>query len=99
MFLTPDPFLFAVVVTGVVVKVGGSYLGARIAGQTGNEALVIGVGMLPRAGVELVVVTGALAAGVIDGRLFSAVLALVFVSVLVTPLFLSRAIGRVGEGS
>jgi hypothetical protein len=48
--------------------------------------------MLPRAGVEPVVVTGALAAGIIDERLFSAVLALVLVSVIATPIALTRAV-------
>ncbi|MEY7851159.1 cation:proton antiporter [Natrarchaeobius sp. A-rgal3] len=89
-----DPLVIAVVAIGVVVKVGGSYLGARLARHPPDEAWVVGVGMLPRAGVELVVSTTALAAGLIDERLFSAVLALVFVSVLATPLLLKRAIRR-----
>ncbi|WP_440771350.1 cation:proton antiporter [Natronorubrum sp. DTA28] len=89
-----DPLVIAVVTLGVIVKVGGSYLGARIVGHPSDEALIVGVGMLPRAGVELVVVTGALAAGIIDQRLFSAVLALVLVSVLSTPPLLARAIQR-----
>ncbi|NGM70358.1 cation:proton antiporter [Natronolimnobius sp. AArcel1] len=89
-----DQLVIAVVAVGVVVKVGGSYLGARLAGHPHEEALIVGVGMLPRAGVELVVATTALAAGLIDERLFSAVLALVLVSVLATPLLLKRAIRR-----
>jgi Kef-type K+ transport system membrane component KefB len=90
-----DPLIIIVVAAGVIVKVGGSYLGARVVGHTSDEALIIGVGMLPRAGVELVVVTGALAAGIIDQQLFSAVLALVLVSVLSTPPLLKRAVNRI----
>jgi Kef-type K+ transport system membrane component KefB len=89
-----DPLLITVVTLGVIVKAGGSYLGARIVGHSSDEALIVGAGMLPRAGVELVVVTGALAAGIIEQRLFSAVLALVIVSVLSTPPLLKRAINR-----
>jgi Kef-type K+ transport system membrane component KefB len=91
-----DPFVAAVVCVGVVAKVGGSYAGARLASHDRDEALIVGVGMLPRAGVELVVVTGALAAGIVDQRLFSAVLALVIVSVFATPPLLKRAIRRAG---
>lgn len=76
------------------MKVSGSYLGARVVGHRSDEALIIGIGMLPRADVELVVITGALAAGIIDQQLFSAVLALVLVSVLSTPPLLKRAINR-----
>ncbi|XVH33714.1 cation:proton antiporter (plasmid) [Haloferacaceae archaeon DSL9] len=93
-----DPLLVTVVCVGVAVKVGGSYVGARAAGHPVDEARVIGIGMLPRAGVELVVSTGALAAGIIDERLFGAILALVFVSVMLTPIALNRAIGRVDCG-
>lgn len=89
-----DPIVITIVTAGVIVKVSGSYLGARITGHPSDEALIVGIGMLPRAGVELVVITGALAAGIIDQRLFSAVLALVLVSVLSTPPLLKRTINR-----
>jgi Kef-type K+ transport system membrane component KefB len=89
-----DPFVTAVVTGGVATKLGGGYIGARLAGYASEDALVVGVGMLPRAGVELVVITGALGAGVIDERVYSAVLALVLVSVLATPPLLKRTIGR-----
>ncbi|WP_238717471.1 cation:proton antiporter [Natronorubrum halophilum] len=89
-----DLLVIAVVTAGVFAKISGSYLSAWIVGHPSDEALIVGVGMLPRAGVELVVVTGALAEGIIDQRLFSAVLALVLVSVLSTPPLLKRAINR-----
>lgn len=95
--LGTDPFVLAVVATGVLAKIGGGYVGARLAGHPGAEALVVGVGLLPRAGVELVVVTSALAAGVVDERLFSAVLALVLVSVVATPVLLKRAVARLDD--
>lgn len=88
-----DPPVFAVVAVGVIEKVGGSYLGARAAGHPSLEVLVVGVGTLPRAGVELVMITEALAAGVIDRQLFSAVLGLV----LATPPLLKRAVRRVDD--
>lgn len=90
-----DPLVVTVVVVGVLVKISGSYIGARLVDHPSDEALVVGVGMLPRAGVELVVITGALAAGIIDERLFSAGLGLVLVSVLATPPLLRRAAERV----
>lgn len=92
-----DPLLITVVAAGKIVKIGGSYLGARIVGHPSDEALIVGVGMLPRAGVELVVVTGALAAGIIDQQLFSGVLALALVSVLSTPPLLKHDINRTDQ--
>ncbi len=89
--------LRGVVAAGVLVKVGGSYLGARVAGHSGDESLIIGFGMLPRAGVELVVIAGALTSRIIDQRLFSAVLALIIVSVLSTPPLLKHAIQRINS--
>ncbi|WP_161605584.1 cation:proton antiporter [Natrialba chahannaoensis] len=89
-----DPFVATVVTAGVGAKVGGGYLGGRLVGHDHADALIVGIGLLPRAGAELIVATSALAAGIIDQRLFVAVLALVLVSVLTAPLLLTRAIRR-----
>lgn len=89
-----DPLVVTAVVVGVLGKVGGGYVGGRIGGYRPADAVVAGVGMVPRAGVELVIASGALAIGIIDERMFTAVLALVVVSVLATPPVLRRAIRR-----
>ena len=94
VLLTADPLLIGVVVGGLLSKVAGGYVGARLSGYRAAEAHIVGAAMMPRAGVELVIVSGARAIGVVDDRLFSAVLALVFVSVLLTPLVLRRLIHR-----
>ncbi|MBS1263975.1 MAG: Glutathione-regulated potassium-efflux system protein KefC [Methanonatronarchaeales archaeon] len=88
-----DPLILTVVAVGIAGKLLGGYLGNRLAGGDHGESLVVGVGMVPRTGVELAIVGTALGAGIIDERLFSAVLALVVVSVLVTPSLLHRAVG------
>jgi Kef-type K+ transport system membrane component KefB len=90
-------FIFTVVVVGVLSKMSGSYLGSRLTRAGHRESLVIGVGMVPRTGVELAILTAAFSAGIVDERIYSAILALVAVSVLLTPSLLKRAISGLGE--
>lgn len=90
----PTPLLAFVVVVGVAAKILGGYLGSYLSGRDRAESLVVGIGMVPRTGIELVIVTAALSAGVIDQNIFSAVLGLVVVSVLITPSLLKRAVER-----
>jgi len=53
-------------------------------------ALRIGMGMVPRAEVALIIAGIGLSAGIIDHRAFSVVISMAFITVLITPLFLSR---------
>lgn len=90
----PTGLILAVIAVGVAAKIAGGYLGSYLSGRGREESLAIGVGLVPRTGVELVIVTTALSLGVIDQEIFSAVLGLVVVSVLVTPSLLARAARR-----
>lgn len=87
-----DPYLllFAITAVGVAAKVVGGYLGSRLTGGSAPESLAVGVGIVPRTGVELVIVSVALERGFVDQQLYAAFIALVVVSVLVTPLALER---------
>ena len=85
-------FVVAVVVCGVGAKVLGGYLGARLARVTSADALVVGIGLVPKSEVGLVVAGIAHAGGYFDDRLFSAFLVLMLVSVVTTPPLLNRAI-------
>ena len=87
-----DPLLVAVVAVGLATKFAGGFLGDVATGGTRREAVVVGVGLLPKAGVELAIVGTALAEGFVSRRLFSALVLLVLVSVLVTPSLLQLAV-------
>jgi Kef-type K+ transport system membrane component KefB len=89
-----DPFVVAVVTVGLVTKFVGGLLGDLVAGGSSGEAVVVGVGMLPKMGVELAIIGTALAEGFITERVFSALVVLVLVSVLVTPSLLQATMKR-----
>ena len=92
-------FVVAVVACGVGAKVLGGYLGARLARVTSTDAVVVGIGLVPKSEVGLVVAGLAHTGGYIDDRLFSAFLALLLVSVVTTPPLLKRAIRRANHAA
>jgi Kef-type K+ transport system membrane component KefB len=91
-----DAFVVALVVVGLATKFVGGAVGDLVAGGSPRQAVAVGVGMLPKTGVELAIVGAALAEGLVTARVFSAVVLLVLVSVLVTPSLLQAAVRRAG---
>lgn len=88
--LTKEMVLFSIsfVVVALVCKVIGCGIVARIAGFKGKEALIAGVGMMTRGEVALIVAQKGLAVNLIDSAYFSAVILLIIISSIVTPLLL-----------
>ncbi len=87
---TSDIFLFAVVlvVVGMVTKMAGCAIAARLQNMTALESLAVGWGMTPRGEVGLIVAVTALTAGIIGSALFSVVVfVIIVVSVAPAPLF------------
>ena len=85
-------FAAAFVLTGILAKFLGGTLGGKIAGYRLMKALVLGTGLTSRAGVALVMASFALSAGLIDEKIFAAVVGMVAVTVVFTPLALKYAI-------
>ncbi|MFZ5518812.1 MAG: hypothetical protein ACOY90_19435 [Candidatus Zhuqueibacterota bacterium] len=54
-------------------------------GYTSKKSWVLGGGLIPCTGVERVVIAVALEIGIIDARLFASIVAVVAVTVLITP--------------
>ncbi|MCX6664586.1 MAG: cation:proton antiporter [Euryarchaeota archaeon] len=91
-------FLFFFVLFALLGKVIGCYIGAKLSGFTKRESLIVGIGMMPRAGIALIVV-----ATVIDLRFFGdqegllaqqvkiATILLVMISTFITPFLLIRS--------
>ena len=84
----------AVILAAIGVKLIGGYLGGLIIGYSSLKSWVVGCGLIPRTGVELVVVAVALDAGLIDDKMFASIVAMVTVTVFVTPFLLKFAIGK-----
>ena len=85
-------FAMAFILTGMFAKFMGGTIGAKITGYPMMKSLVLGTGLIPRAGVGLAMASLALSAGIIDEKIFAAVVGMVAVTVLFTPLALKYAI-------
>nr|WP_042693334.1 cation:proton antiporter [Thermococcus nautili] len=85
--------LFAVLfsLVAIVSKVIGCGIGALIGGMSPREALRVGVGMVPRMGVELAMLAIAMKAGIVGSDAYLVIVLMIFLSTLVTPPLLKLA--------
>ena len=90
-FLNPDVWLFAAGLT--VAAIIGKLVSGLAAGR-GLNRLAIGIGMLPRGEVGLIFASIGKGLGVIDGRLFSAIVLMVVITTVLAPSFLKWALRR-----
>lgn len=81
-------FSLAFVAVGLLSKVVGCGLTARFLGYRGHNALKVGVGMMTRGEVALIVAQRGLKAGMLEPAYFTAVILLIIISSILTPLFL-----------
>jgi len=88
--MTRDMILFSAlfVLVALVCKIIGCGLVARIAGFDAKDSLKAGIGMMTRGEVALIVAQKGLSIGLIDSSFFSAVILLIIVSSIVTPMLL-----------
>lgn len=81
-------FSLVLLVIAVLSKVIGCGLGAKVCGFNGNDSLSIGVGMISRGEVALIVAQKGAAVGLINTNMFPAIVLVVIVTTLVTPILL-----------
>ncbi len=82
--------IIGVVSAGIIGKIVGCGLAARLRGLDSKSSLTIGVGMMPRAGVDLVIAVVGLTTGVLTMELYLSALILIYVTSLSTPVLLTR---------
>ena len=94
--LTGTLVLFAIVLTLVAIlsKIIGCGVGARIMGFQTYDALSIGLGMVSRGEVALNVAQKGAQAGLINSEMFPAIVLVVIVTTLVTPILLKFGMKR-----
>ncbi len=78
-------------VVAILGKLVGAGLGARLARFSWRESLQLGIGMISRGEVGLIVANVGLDEGLLNNEAFSAVVAVVLISTLVTPPLLRAA--------
>lgn len=81
-----------IIVVAILGKILAGFVGGKMVKYSSRKSLAIGVGLIPRTGVELVVISIALSAGIIDQKIFTAIVAMVAVTVIVTPILLKQAV-------
>ena len=73
---------------GLFGKILGCGIVAKVLGYNTSDSLKIGVGMMTRGEVALIVAQRGLKTGIIDGRYFTAVILLIVISSILTPIVL-----------
>ena len=88
--LTPEILLFCIcfVIVALLTKIIGCVLAAKICRFNWGDSLKVGVGMMTRGEVALIVAQKGLEVGVVDPVYFTAVILLIVVSSVATPLAL-----------
>jgi Kef-type K+ transport system membrane component KefB len=89
--------LALILLVAVGGKLGGGYLGARVAGLGHRTALGLGVLMNTRGLTELVILTVGLQLGLLDGRLYTLLVVMAVVTTAMTGPLL--AVLKVGDGN
>lgn len=88
--MTSSLLLFSIVllIVAILSKIVGCGLGAKICGYENHEALSVGIGMVSRGEVALIVAQKGSQAGLISQDMFPAIIFVVIVTVLLTPILL-----------
>ena len=88
--------LVAITVLAFVTKFGAAWVAARSMGA--REAVVVGLGMVPRGEVGIIVAGIGATAGVIEPDLFAVIVGMSIATTLMIPPLLRRALSRAAEG-
>ena len=96
-FVQANILIQALLLTLVAIlgKILGCGLGSLSVGK--KNAILVGVGMIPRGEVGMIIASLGLAYGVISGELYSSVVFMVVVTTLMAPPFLRKLILKFGE--
>jgi Kef-type K+ transport system membrane component KefB len=87
-------FLLALTLMGILTKVLGCGIPARLMGLTSRDSMVIGFGMTPRGEVAMIVALIGLDRGIIGQPLYAALVAMSLITTIIPPLVISNWIYR-----
>lgn len=89
-FLSMGVFAGVLLTVAIIGKLVGCSLGAKLRNFDNRESIAVGVAMIPRAGVELILVKLGLDYGIIDTEIASAILIIVVITTFISPPLLAR---------
>ena len=81
-------FSLVLLVVAILSKVIGCGIGAKLTGFSSSDSFKIGIGMISRGEVALIVAQKGSSAGLVDAHLFPAIVFVVIVTTLITPILL-----------
>jgi Kef-type K+ transport system membrane component KefB len=87
-------FLLALTLMGILTKVLGCGIPAKLMGFSSRDSMVIGFGMTPRGEVAMIVALIGLDRGIIDQPLYAALVAMSLITTIIPPLVISNWIYR-----
>jgi len=89
-------FAIAILASAILGKVIGCFFATKVSGFGTAESTVVGIAMIPRAGVELVLIRIGLDAGIFGPEIVSSLLVMVIATTMITPPLLSYALKKFG---
>ncbi len=93
-FLSMSGFAGVLLMVAIVGKLVGCGLGAKLTKFDNRESIAAGVAMIPRAGVELILVKLGLDYEIINTEIASAILIMVIITTLITPPALAKVLRK-----
>ena len=89
-FLSMGLFAFILLIVAIVGKFIACSIGAKLTNFDNRESIVTGVSMIPRAGIELILIKLGLNYNIINTEIASAILIMVIVTTIIPPAVLSK---------
>jgi len=83
-----------IILVAITGKVVGCGVGARLSGFKTLESVQVGIGMIPRSEVALIVTNLGIKLGIIGNDVFAAMILMVLVTTIITPLLLKYVFGK-----
>jgi Kef-type K+ transport system membrane component KefB len=88
------PLFLLLLITAIVGKISGGFIGAKIGGFSNNESMTIGHLVNNRGMIELVIAAIGLELGIIDITLFAIIVAIGFITTIMAPVMARVTLSR-----
>lgn len=85
-------FTILIILVALSEKFIGGFVGSKAIGFNFYDSLIFGIGVMPKAGVELVMLIIGRKLGIINQEIFSAMVLMVVLSILISPACLKLAV-------
>lgn len=91
-------FILILTTVAVLTKLGGGYLGAKVAGFSTNSAFMVGAGMISRGEMALIILQIGQQSQLIEAKYYSPLVIVILLSTLISPLILKYFTRKVYHG-